>query len=257
MIKQIALLCCLLLSAHELQSSPSVDESSKPVVILLLGPPGSGCGSLAVKISKTFSIPQLSAASLLQQHIQEETETGQKVRECLNTRGYIPDTLVLQMLHEDLKRDCNMNGFLLADIPRTLEQAQELKKTLSDHYRLLALSIQISDETILLREEGRLVCQDCGRVYHKFFSPPELAMTCDHCKKGLIQRDDDTPENVRKKLTEYRTNTNPVLAFYSSEGNLREINGNGSFDETFEAIKECYIAYKPEKPTPHILSILH
>ncbi|MDB6081638.1 MAG: adk1 [Chlamydiia bacterium] len=237
-MNNITFLCFVLLTV--ISSIDAVEtDGNKPVVLLLLGPPGSGRSTLAVKLSKTFSIPHLTAASLLQDHIREDTEIGQKVRDYLNSRGYIPDTLILQMLYDYLKHQDKTQGFVLAGIPRTLEQAQELKKALSNQYQFLAMSICVSDEVLLLREEGRLVCQDCGRVYHKLFSPPHEAMKCDQCKKTLIQRDVDTPENLHKKLDEYRKSMEPVLTFYKNEEILREINGNCTFENTFEEVKSA------------------
>jgi adenylate kinase len=126
-----------------------------------------------------------------------------------------------------------------------LDQAQELQNMLNNQYRLVAISISVPDEALLLRDEGRLIFQNCGRVYHKQFSPPVHAMSCDFCRSALTQRYDDNPEKIRKKLEEHRKAIDPVVEFYRKEGILREVNGDCLLETTFEEIQKCYNACTP------------
>lgn len=211
--------------------------TQKPLVVILFGPPRSGQGVLAVKASQAFAIPHISAANLLYQQMNEGTENGELAREYINCRGSIPDSLLLQMLYERIKQESNTPAFLLDHMPRTHEQAVELKKVLGDQYRFLVISIKVPDEALLLKAEVRLICESCGRVYHKQFSPPEKPNSCDHCGDILIQREDDTPENVKKRLEDYRKSVEPILAFYRADGALVEVNGNCPLESTLDEIK--------------------
>lgn len=243
MNKTVFYLSCLLviLSTSACQSGyAAADDANdqKPLVLILFGPPGSGQGVLAVKISKAFSMPLVSIADLVHDNIKEETEIGQQTRECLAADASIPDSLILQMLREYIYKKENPNGFILEGIPRTIGQAQELQKILDKDYKHQAISINISDEAILSQAAGRFICQDCGRVYHQELSPPDEGLICNHCDNPLTQREDDSPENVKKSIHDYRNRMEPIVQFYKSEGLLTEVNNSSSFNKTFAEIKE-------------------
>ena len=242
--------CSLLLFAQSAFSSAATIEltdtqkplvdTQKPLVVILFGPPRSGQGVLAVKAAQSLAIPHISAANLLYQQMSEGTEIGQQAREYINCRGSIPDCLILQMLYERIKQENNKPAFLLDHMPRTHEQAIELKKVLGDQYRFLVISIRVPDQTLLLKAEVRLICESCGRVYHMQFSPPEKPNTCDHCGATLIKREDDSPENVKRRLEDYRKSVEPILAFYRTEGALTEVNGNCPLENTLDEIKMLF-----------------
>jgi len=239
--KSIFYLGCLLITLtaalYENSYATNNGEKTKPLALVLFGPPGCAPGVLGVKISKAFTLPLVSTADLVHDHIKEETEIGRQARECLSAKGSIPDSLILQMLYEHIQDGESPHGFILEGLPRSLEQAEELKKALSENYRHEAFYINISDDTILSRAEGRILCQNCGRVYHKEFSPPDQAMKCDLCKNNLVQREDDSPEYVKKRLDEWRSRMVPIINFYKQQGILKEINGNTELDATFHEIK--------------------
>jgi adenylate kinase len=245
--KSIFYLGCLLITLtaaiYENSYASGNGEKNKPLALVLFGPPGCAPGVLGIKISKAFTLPLVSTADLVHDHIKEETEIGQQARDCLSAKGSIPDSLILQMLYEHIKERESPAGFLLEGLPRTEEQAEELKKALDENYRHQAIYINISDETILSRAEGRYVCQRCGRVYHKELSPPDEAMICDHCGNTLTQREDDSPEYVKKRLEEWRKRMEPILNFYKQQGLLTEVNGNTELEATFIEIKRQIQAF--------------
>lgn len=209
---------------------------SRPLILLLLGAPGSGRDALAVKVSSAFSLPYVSTADLLLDYSDEETETGRFTRECLNT-GHIPDDLLLRLISERIKHvDCS-KGFLLDGFPKTCEQAKALKVRFSQEYHLVPAYIRTSDEWLINFHEGRLVCTNCGRVYHLDRSPPQHEHECDLCGYELIQRNDDCPETLKKRTETYRDTILPLLTYYSSEKILVEIDGNRPLEEMFQDVK--------------------
>src|SRR5262245_27430605 len=170
----------------------------RPIMLLLLGPPGSGRDMLAVKVSSSFSLPYISTADLLLDYCDDDSETGHLTRESLNT-GCIPDELLLRLITERVKNaDCG-KGFLLDGFPKATEQARALKARLGTDFRLLPIFIRTSDEFLINFHEGRLVCTNCGRVYHLDRSPPQNEEVCDLCGYELIQRDDDCAEILKKR----------------------------------------------------------
>lgn len=215
-------------------------DTNKPLVLILLWPPGSGEGVLTVKVSKAFAIPHINTANLLRDASNEESELWEQARECLNTTGAIPDSLVMQLLYQRIKRPDCQNGFIMDGLPRTLDQTEEMFGALGPRFEILAVSIQIPDEVLLAKAEGRLICETCGRVYHKEQSPPEVPMTCDHCEDLLSQRKNDSLELVQKRLTEYRHSWEPIFRFYREKGLFVEVNGNCPMEQTFQEVKTIF-----------------
>lgn len=228
----LAVVCTL----HAAEAENEASKAQKPCILLLLGPPGSGQGVLAVKIAKALSLPLISSADLLHEVGEEDIEIKQKAREFLNRTGSIPDALISEMLFERVKRK-DSHGFLLDGLPRTVEQAEELQRKLSDKFQIVAVSISVPDNVLIDRNSGRLICSNCGRVYHIQDSPPTKPDECDLCKNHLKQRETDTQEIVKTRLENYRKRTNPVLTFFQQKGELTEVNGTGPLEITFEEIR--------------------
>jgi len=214
------------------------DEAVKnrPIILLLLGPPGSGRDALAVKISSSFALPYISTADLLLDYSDEESEIGRYTRKCLNT-GDIPDDLLLKLISERIKRTDCRKGFLLDGFPKTEAQAMALKVRFNQEYTLVPAYIRTSDAWLRTCHEGRLVCTNCGRVYHQDRSPPQSEGECDLCGYELTQRSDDCPEMLKKRTETFRDNIKPLLTYYSVEKTLVEIDGDRSFEEMFQDVK--------------------
>ncbi len=216
----------------------SEPKNKKPLILLLFGSSGSGQGVLAVKISKALSIPHISSADLVFAAINEDTDIGMKAKEYLNIKGSIPDQLFMDMLYERIHNSDCKEGFLLNTLPRTAEQAKNLNSALGKDYRIVAISIIVSDETVCQRLANRLICHNCGRVYHKLLSPPKKNLICDYCGNTLSQREDDTSESVKRRLLEYQTAEAPVLEFYKKENLLQEVSGDLTLEEVFDIIMQ-------------------
>lgn len=219
----------------------------KPPIVMLMGPPGSGQGVLAVKLAKAYALPHISPATLLVEQVHQPTEMGMKARDFLNSRHRVPDSFILTLLAQRLKSEDVKKGCLLDGIPDSKEQIAELQKMVGDKFRLLPISITIADNTLVMQEEGRLVCRSCCRVYHSTFSPPEEPMTCDNCMCLLTQLEEDTRESVMKRLTEWHEENDALINSFRRERLLVEVNGNHSFNTTLNEIKQSYLdALHPE-----------
>lgn len=227
------LMCCLVMACPLCGDDAT---ESRPIILMLLGAPGSGRDVIAVRISSTYSLPHISTADLLLDYSEEESETGRITRDCLNN-GNIPDELLLRIITDRVRRTDCLGGFLLDGFPKTPEQAKALKSQLGVKYRLLPTYIRTSDEWLANFHEGRLVCTNCGRVYHLDRSPPQNEERCDLCGYELTQRNDDAPEYRKKLFENYRAKIVPLLTFYSQEGLLVEIDGNRPLDEMYQDVR--------------------
>jgi adenylate kinase len=211
----------------------------KSLVVILLGPPGSGKGTHAIPLSKELAIPHISTGDLFREHIRSQTPLGIQAKGYIDLGHLVPDELVLQMVFERVsKQDC-AQGYILDGFPRTLFQAKELDKKLSQT-RLMVLNFQISDEKIVERVGGRIGCKGCGRPYHKKFAPPEKEMVCDTCKAPLMQREDDQEEIIRKRLQVYRVQTEPLAQYYAKKrDSFKDIDSEKGKEEVFQAVLEA------------------
>jgi len=220
------------------EKSILTESHSKPVILLLLGPPRSGRDLVSVKVSNTFSLPYVSCADLLLDYSDDETDLGKKIRECLHAGALISDALLLELISERLKEglDCK-NGFLLDGFPRTSEQARALKERFQSVYKMLPIYIASSDDWIVHFHKARLVCTNCGRVYHLNKAPPKNPEYCDFCHEKLQQRNDDSPETLKKRTEKYRFAISDLVSFYEKEGMLIQIDGTKSVDEMLQSIK--------------------
>ncbi len=210
--------------------------STKCLVLILLGPPGSGKGTQAALLSEQRRIPHISTGDLLREHIRKATSLGLQAESTMREGKLVPDALVLDMLFERIALPDCRNGYLLDGFPRTLPQAQALEARLGAETQLVALSFSLSDKTLIERIVGRFGCKRCGRPYHVRFDPPKRKGMCDECNEPLHQRDDDKEAVVLKRLETYRAQTSPLLQHYQTQGILREIKSCGSKTDVFQAI---------------------
>lgn len=195
--------------------------------IVLLGAPGAGKGTQAVRITEEFGIPAISTGDMLREHLRENTELGRKAKAFMDEGNLVPDDIILEMVGERLKQPDCVNGFLFDGFPRTIPQAEALEKVAALDCALL---IDTPDEFIEERMTGRRVCPKCGRSYHVTNIPPKVAGICDGCGAELVQRDDDSPETVRARLRVYHDQTEPLVDFYKGRGILKVVDGTLELD---------------------------
>lgn len=201
--------------------------------LILIGPPGAGKGTQAKMLTSRYGLPQISTGEILRVAVKEQTLLGLKAKELMDKGALVSDEIVIGIVEERLARsDCN-KGFILDGFPRTLTQADELKRMLQARGKAInhVISIEVGREELLTRITGRLTCHGCGKVFHKIFDPSTTGENCDVCGGGLYQRSDDKEKTVRMRLDVYEQQTAPLAAYYAKEALLRTINGSGSIDE--------------------------
>ncbi|WP_347272846.1 adenylate kinase [Candidatus Kuenenia sp.] len=193
--------------------------------IVFLGPPGAGKGTQAETISKIENIPHISSGNLLREAIEAGTETGMKARFYIEKGILVPDQVVVGIVVDRiLKNDCG-NGFVLDGFPRTLSQAKvldEMLKTLGDSLDIVFYFI-VSEQTVIDRLSGRMICSVCGANYHIKLVPPLKDGICDKCSGKLLQRADDKPETIIERLKVYREQTAGLVEYYKKNKILKEI----------------------------------
>ena len=202
--------------------------------LILLGPPGAGKGTQAVKIVEKYNIPHISTGDIFRENIKKGTELGKKAQEYMNKGELVPDDLVVEIACSRLLEDDCKEGFLLDGFPRTIPQAEALDNMGVEIQHVI--NIDISDEKIINRMSGRRACLNCGATYHIVSIPPKKEGICDVCGSELVLRDDDKPETVKNRLKVYHDQTQPLIDFYEAKGVLRTVDGTLPMEEVFEAI---------------------
>lgn len=204
-------------------------------VLILLGPPGAGKGTQAVRLSSALSLPHVSTGDLFRENLKLGTPLGEKARGFMDAGRLVPDELVIDMLFDRVSRaDCR-GGFLLDGFPRTVAQATALDARLNGS-QVRAINLSVADAAVVERLTGRHTCRACGNVHHERFSPPAKAGVCDRCGGALYQRPDDSRDVVEKRLAVYREQTKPVEAHYRSRGVLSEVDGARKPDDVYTAL---------------------
>lgn len=204
--------------------------------LILLGAPGAGKGTQAEVICDKLNIPAISTGNILRAAVKNGTEMGLKAKEYIENGSLVPDPVIIGIIKERLAEPDCANGFILDGVPRTIAQAEALEAhgIVFDH----VISLEISDEAIVKRMDGRRVCVQCGTPFHLETKPPKQAGVCDLCGGTLIERDDDRPDTVRARLVVYHEETEPLKQFYQKRGRLSAVPGDlGTVEEITRAIK--------------------
>ena len=207
--------------------------------IILLGPPGAGKGTQADLICELCNIPKISTGDMLREAVASGSDFGKKVSNILDTGGLVSDEIIGELIKNRLTQSDCINGSLFDGVPRTLGQAAELKNMGINFTHVI--EIQVDDEVIVRRMSGRRVHPGSGKNYHIDFNPPQIEGKDDETGEPLIQREDDKPETVLKRLAVYHDQTKPLSDFYSNQvlvSNLKYItvDGSQSVDDVFNLI---------------------
>lgn len=208
---------------------------------VLLGPPGAGKGTQAVRLVEKYEIPHISTGDIFRKNIKEGTELGKKAQEYMNAGALVPDGLVVDLVKDRLQQDDCKNGFLLDGFPRTIFQAEKLDEFLSESNQKMdiVINLKVEKEALIKRLTGRRVCKDCGASYHIVNVPPKKEGVCDICGGELIQRKDDNIETVENRINVYEDQTAPLIGYYKEAGSLVDFDGEASLDEVFDAIVQA------------------
>ena len=199
--------------------------------LILLGAPGAGKGTQAAFIKERFGIPQISTGDMLRAAVKAGTPLGVAAKKVMDAGQLVSDDIIIGLVRERLKdADC-AKGYLFDGFPRTIPQAEAMKKAgVTIDY---VVEIDVPDDDIIGRMTGRRVHPASGRTYHVKFNPPKAAGKDDVTGEPLVQRDDDREETVKKRLDVYRSQTRPLVDYYSGQSQVkyRKISGLGPVDE--------------------------
>ncbi len=206
--------------------------------LILLGPPMSGKGTQAARISDSLGIPKVSSGDLFRENIKNQTEQGFKAKSFIDRGDLVPDQVTIDMVAGRLNQEDCRSGAVLDGFPRTIPQAEALDRILSDLGAELngAISIAVPEDVLVQRASGRRICRTCGHSYHLVFNPPAEEGVCDLDGGELYQREDDRPDTVRQRLAVYQAQTSPLLDYYRNRSILDEVNGDQSIEEVGEEI---------------------
>ena len=203
--------------------------------IVLLGSPGVGKGTYAKRISKIYDIPQISTGDMFREALKNQTEIGIEAKSYMDKGELVPDEITIKIVEERLKHDDCKNGFMLDGFPRTIAQANALSE-ISKIDKVL--NFVANDEIIIERLSGRRVCSECGNIFHVKNIPPKVEGICDVCDGKLIQREDDKPDSVKKRLDVYKNQTAPLIGYYKEKGILAEIDASKPIEKVDEIISD-------------------
>ena len=206
--------------------------------LILLGAPGAGKGTVAKLLTQIDGSVQISTGDILRGAVAAGTELGKKAQAAMKAGDLVSDDLIMGIMGERLKEDDCKNGYLLDGFPRTIPQAEALKKLLADMGEELdmAVDIQVAKDVILDRLTTRRTCEGCGAIYNVKSNPPKVEGKCDKCDGNVVQRDDETEEAISNRLDVYNKQTAPLADFYKKEGLLISVNATSS-DAVIDAIK--------------------
>lgn len=201
--------------------------------LILLGAPGAGKGTQAVRIAEKYGIPHISTGDIFRKNIKEQTPIGVTAKSYIDKGQLVPDEVTVEIVRLRLLEDDAKNGYLLDGFPRTLAQAETLDKIANID---TVINIDVDLDALSDRLTGRRVCSKCGESYHVSTKKDE---DCDKCGGKLMHRDDDKPETVANRLKVYTASTAPLIDYYSKQGKLVSVNGMNKIEEVFDEITEA------------------
>jgi adenylate kinase len=204
--------------------------------LIILGKQGAGKGTQCSRLAAHYSIPHVSTGDILRAAIQADSPLGRSVAAILDEGSLVSDDLVIRLVEERFKEPDATGGALLDGFPRTIAQAEALEDLLGDDGIKLCIDLQVSTELATERLSTRRVCQECGSIYNET-DIEAISGTCSKCGGDVIQRADDYPEAIRKRLETYVRDTEPLLNFYEARGLLVSVNGEQSPDDVTVAIQ--------------------
>jgi adenylate kinase len=209
--------------------------------LVLLGPPGAGKGTQAVRLAQQLSIPHISTGDLLREHVEKGSRLGIRARAYMDRGEYVPDDLVVRMVMDRLEETDAQKGFILDGFPRTVLQAQALEDALAETGQPLdsVLKFTIDADMAIKRLSNRWLCPCCKRTYNAEFMRPKQDQVCDDDGCGLTRRNDDDEITVRRRLEVYHDETEPLELFYWERGLLREVNAQARLELVTERTLEA------------------
>ena len=192
------------------------------MIIIMLGAPGTGKGTVAKLLQEELGIKQVSTGDIFRKNIKEKTEIGILAEKYISKGDLVPDDVTIKIIEERLNKDDLQNGAILDGFPRTIRQAEELDKILESKGKKVdkVINLTTPNEEIIERIVNRRVCsnQECKAIYNIVLDPPKKEGICDKCGAELVRRKDDTEETVKSRLDTYFEETNPLVEYYEKKG---------------------------------------
>jgi adenylate kinase len=204
---------------------------TRGVRLVMLGRQGAGKGTQCVRLSRHYVVPHISTGEMLRAAVRVGTELGRKAAELMAAGELVPDDIMIGIVEERLDADdTTRRGYILDGFPRTVDQAEALAKITVSRPLDVVIDLDVAKEIVLTRLTGRRVCDDCGANY-SIATPPKYGWVCDDCGGDVVQRDDDKPVAIERRLAEYEAKTAPLVAWYQERSLLEIVDGIGSTDQ--------------------------
>lgn len=208
---------------------------------ILLGPPGAGKGTQAVRLVKGAKLAHLSTGDMLREAVKAGAEVGLKAKSYMDSGALVPDEVAIKIIEEKLSALGWKKSFLFDGFPRTVAQASALEKMLKSHGEAIdhVVYFDTSEKVVLERLGGRLTCRKCGANFHVKNVPPKVAGKCDNCAGELYQRDDDKPKSIKNRLKVYTAQTADLIKHYTDKKLLRRVSGDQQAEEVYAKVRKA------------------
>jgi adenylate kinase len=205
---------------------------SRPLVIVFLGPPGSGKGTQSRILSETLALPHVSTGEALREAVRANSLVGQRVREQMNSGSFVSDGVVSEIVAERIRAGDCKHGFILDGFPRTLSQAETLGELLKEtgFAEPLVFNLGVDESRLELRITGRLTCTVCQEIYNSVSHGPRVSGRCDRCGGVLEVRADDSRAVFQGRIADFRVQTGPLVSYYRARGLVVDILGDGDIE---------------------------
>jgi adenylate kinase len=212
--------------------------------LIILGRQGAGKGTQCVRLSRHYVVPHISTGDMLRAAVRERTELGLMAKEVMDSGGLVGDDIMIGIVDERLRRpDADRRGYILDGFPRTVAQAEALDKITVDRPIQAVVDLDVPRDVVLARISARRVCRDCGTNYTATGTERQ-PWICEVCGGDVLQRDDDTPDAVNRRLDLYETQTEPLIDYYESQSRLVVVDGVGDADDVFARLTTAVDAAK-------------
>ena len=201
------------------------------VRLVMLGRQGAGKGTQCTRLSRRYVVPHISTGGMLRAAVTEGTELGKQAGEIMAAGELVPDDIMIGVVEDRLDHDdTTRRGYVLDGFPRTVRQAEALAEITAARPLDVVIDLDVPRQVVLDRLASRRVCDDCGANY-SVAKPPKYGWVCDNCGGDVVQRHDDTPAAIEKRLDDYERETVPLIDWYCERGMLEVVDGQGTADE--------------------------